>query len=102
MAVLFALVVLFYIAITTSRLQGIKSVGLDISQRLYATIAGLVQNKEFSDRYFWLLGGLMIVIFVGNIFGLMVDWFILISHHSALATYLRPIYSDFNTTLFLA
>ena len=63
---------------------------------------GLVQDKGFSDRYFWLLAGLMVVIFVGNIFGLLVDGLILISHHSALGVYLRPIYSDFNTTLLLA
>lgn len=44
----------------------------------------------------------MVVIFFGNIFGLVIDWMILVSHHSALALYLRPIYSDFNTTLFLA
>jgi hypothetical protein len=30
-------------------------------------------------RYMWLLGGIMVIIFVGNMFGLILDWFVLIS-----------------------
>lgn len=39
------------------------------------------------------------VIFTGNLFGLILDWLVLISAHNWLASYVRPIYSDLSTTL---
>ena len=52
----------------------------------------------------WLLGGLMIIVFVGNLFGLILDWFVLVSANNEhgvpwLAVYFRPMYSDLSTTL---
>lgn len=41
----------------------------------------------------------MVVIFVGNLFGLVLDFLVLISTHNWLAAYIRPIYSDLSTTL---
>ena len=41
----------------------------------------------------------MIIIFVGNIYGLMLDWIVLISADHELGHYLRPMYSDLSTTL---
>lgn len=41
----------------------------------------------------------MIVIFLGNITGLIFDWLVLVSKDEALGAYLRPIYSDLSTTL---
>lgn len=38
MLVLFVVVACFYIAVTTSKFSTLKTVGLDITQRLYATI----------------------------------------------------------------
>jgi F0F1-type ATP synthase membrane subunit a len=53
-------------------------------------------------RYMWLLGGIMVVILSGNIFGLILDWSILVSRGEWLGIYLRPIYSDLSTTLVLS
>ena len=44
----------------------------------------------------------MVVVFVGNLFGLILDWLVLISSHNWLAEYFRPIYADLSTTLVLS
>lgn len=41
----------------------------------------------------------MIVIFLGNLFGLVMDFMVLSSTNEWLGAYLRPIYSDLSTTL---
>ncbi len=41
----------------------------------------------------------MVVIFLGNLFGLTLDWLVLVSKDHALGEYLRPMYSDLSTTL---
>lgn len=41
----------------------------------------------------------MVVIFLGNIFGLVMDFLVLSSRDEWLGDYLRPIYSDLSTTL---
>lgn len=41
----------------------------------------------------------MIVIFLGNLTGLLFDWLVLVSKDEWLGHYLRPIYSDLSTTL---
>ena len=41
----------------------------------------------------------MIVIFLGNLFGLVMDFLVLSSTDEWLGAYLRPIYSDLSTTL---
>ncbi len=44
----------------------------------------------------------MFVIFTGNIFGLLLDWLTIVSKEEWLGDYIRPIYSDFSTTLVLS
>jgi F0F1-type ATP synthase membrane subunit a len=44
----------------------------------------------------------MVLIFLGNIFGLILDLLVLVSYHEWLGHYLRPIYSDLSTTLVLS
>lgn len=41
----------------------------------------------------------MVVVFLGNIMGLVSDWLVIISKDEWLGHYLRPIYSDLSTTL---
>ena len=41
----------------------------------------------------------MVVIFLGNLYGLTLDWLVLVSEDHALGHYLRPMYSDLSTTL---
>lgn len=99
MAVLFVLVAVLYVALHTDHLPRVKAFGLDIVNRILAYATGLLGDKGMAHRYMWLLGGLMVVIFAGNLFGLILDWFVLISYHEWLGHYVRPIYSDLSTTL---
>lgn len=102
MAVLFVFVAVFYTAIKTNTFPKIKTFGLDIVNRIFAYATGLLGSAQMARRYMWLLGGIMVVVFSGNIFGLILDWLVLISTNNWLAAYLRPIYSDLSTTLVLS
>jgi F0F1-type ATP synthase membrane subunit a len=99
MGVLFVLTFFMYLAITTSSFPKLRAFGLDITARILAYATSLLGDKEIAKKYMWLLGGLMIVIFLGNIVGLIFDWFVLVSRDEWLGAYLRPIYSDLSTTL---
>jgi F-type H+-transporting ATPase subunit a len=99
MGLLFTLTWVMYMAISTSSLPRVRAFGLDIVNRIYMYASSLVGDKEIAKKYMWLLGGLIVVIFLGNITGLMFDWLVLISKEEWLWDYLRPIYSDLSTTL---
>lgn len=99
MAVFFVLIAVFYTAIRTKAMPRIRTLGLDIVNRLFAYATSLLGSAHIARRYMWLLGGIMVIIFSGNIFWLILDWFVLISANNWLAAYLRPIYSDLSTTL---
>jgi F0F1-type ATP synthase membrane subunit a len=80
----------------------VRTFGLDIVNRIFSYATGLLGNAQMARRYMWLLGGIIVVVFVGNIFGLILDWFVLISTGNWLAEYLRPMYADLSTTLVLS
>ncbi len=101
MGIIFSLIALFYVAIRTDRFPKTKAFGLDITSRMLVNITGLLWSQKQAENYMWLLWGIMFVVFAGNIFGLIVDWFVIVSKHEWLGHYLRPIYSDFSTTLVL-
>lgn len=102
MGFLFVLIGFFYVAIRTDKLPKLRAFGLDIMDRLFVNIAGLLGSKESAQKYMWLLGGLMFVILTGNIFGLILDWLTVLSKDEWLGDYIRPIFSDFSTTLVLS
>ena len=99
MAFFFVFIAFLYTAIRTSWFPRLQSFGLDIVARIFDYITSLLGTAKMARRYMWLLGGLVIIIFTGNIFGLILDWLVLISAHNWLATYFRPMYSDLSTTL---
>jgi F0F1-type ATP synthase membrane subunit a len=99
MILLCILVGVFHIAISTDKMPRLKAFGLDIVARILAYTTGLLGDRGIAKRYVWLLGGLMVVIFLGNLYGLMLDWFVLVSYEHSLGKYLRPMYSDLSTTL---
>ena len=99
MALLFVLVGIMNIAITTQSLPRLRAFGLDIVNRIYMYARSLVGDEKIAKTYLWLLGGLIIVIFLGNLCGLVFDWLVLVSKDEWLGAYLRPIYSDLSTTL---
>jgi F0F1-type ATP synthase membrane subunit a len=99
MGFLAILIAVLYMAITTDRLPRIRAFGLDIVSRILAYATGLIGDRGMAHRYMWLLGGLIVVIFLGNLFGLILDWLVLVSAGNWLGVYLRPIYSDLSTTL---
>ena len=99
MAVFFVLIAVFYTAIRTAVLPRVRALGLDVVNRIFSYATSLLGSAQIARRYMWLLGGIIVIIFTGNIFGLILDWFVLISANNWLAEYLRPMYSDLSTTL---
>lgn len=99
MAVFFVIIAVFYTAISTKALPRVKAFGLDVVNRIFNYATGLLGSAQMARRYMWLLGGIMVIVFTGNMFGLILDWFVLISKKEWLAAYLRPMYSDLSTTL---
>lgn len=99
MAVFFVLIAVFYTAIRTKSLPRVRAFGLDVVNRIFSYATSLLGNAQMARRYMWLLGGIMVIIFSGNVFGLILDWLVLISTNNWLAAYIRPMYSDLSTTL---
>ena len=99
MVFIFVLVGVLHTAIRTQSLPRVRAFGLDVVARIFAYLTPLLGSAQMARRYIWLLGGLVVVVLSGNIFGLILDWFVLISANSWLATYFRPMYSDLSTTL---
>ncbi len=99
MAVFFVLIAVFYTAIRTRALPHVRALGLDVVNRIFNYATSLLGSAQMARRYMWLLGGIMVIVFTGNIFGLILDWFVLISANNWLAVYFRPMYSDLSTTL---
>lgn len=64
MILLSILVGVFHIAITTDKMPRLKAFGLDIVARILAYTTGLLGDRGVAKRYVWLLGGLMVVIFL--------------------------------------
>lgn len=62
---------------------------------------GFWSNKKASRKYFTLIVGLFIIVFLWNLWGLVIDWF-WASVSENVSHYLRPINSDLNTTVALA
>ena len=59
------------------------------------------KNKKIARTYFPLIVWIFLIIFLGNIFGLMIDW-LGMSINGNILHYLRPIHADLNTTVALA
>lgn len=58
-------------------------------------------DKAFARKYFPLIVGLFLIIFLGNLWGLVIDW-LGSSISGWFFDYLRPIHSDLNTTVWMA
>ncbi len=58
-------------------------------------------DKKIARAFMPLIGGIFIIIFFGNLFGLVIDWIIATFDKIHFAEYLRPMHSDLNTTLVL-
>lgn len=58
-------------------------------------------DKKESRKYYALVVGMFFIIFFGNLFGLVIDWFGMSAVPDVLK-YLRPMHSDLNTTLVLS
>ena len=100
MVFLFAVVFLFNRAIKTNNFPKLRTFALDSISRLDHFVTDTVGKKKFSRLYFPMLGGFFAFILLANFFGLILDWFGLVSptlHH-----YLRPFNSDMSTTVALA
>jgi len=58
-------------------------------------------KKKFARKYFSLILWLFLIVFLGNIWGLVIDWLWASINHNILE-YLRPMHSDLNTTVAMA
>jgi len=58
-------------------------------------------EKKMAREFFSLIAGFFIIIFFGNMFGLVIDW-IGSSVSGTVFYYFRPMHSDVNTTLVLS
>lgn len=79
MAVFFVIIAVFYTAIVTKAFPRIKTFGLDVVNRIFGYATSLLGSAQMARRYMWLLGGIMVIVFSGNIFGLLLDWLVLVS-----------------------
>lgn len=59
------------------------------------------ENKKLAREFFPLIAWFFIIIFFGNMFGLVIDW-VGSSISGSIFYYLRPMHSDVNTTFVLA
>lgn len=100
MVVLFIIVGLFYIAITTDKFPKLKTLGLDAVSRLDNFLVDTVGQKKYARIYFPMLGGFFVFILLSNFFGLILDYLTL--SFPFLHSYIRPFNSDMSTTLAMA
>lgn len=100
MGVFFLLIAVLYVAIKTRMFPRLKAIGINTMTFLDEMFIDLIGNKKYARRFLPVAGGFFIFIFMGNIFGLVLDWlnFVVTGGHA----YLRPINSDPNTTLVMA
>lgn len=68
--------------------------------RLRDYLTGLLDSSHRADTFLWLLGGIFVMIFFGNIFGLILDWLSIV--FPVLHEYVRPVYSDMSTTIVMS
>jgi F-type H+-transporting ATPase subunit a len=80
----------------------LKTAGLTFVKALDDFMVDFVGDKAFVRRFFFISAGFFTFILLGNLFSLVMDWTVLTSSHEWLATYLRPINSDLNTTAVMA
>jgi F0F1-type ATP synthase membrane subunit a len=99
MIVLFVGVAFFYQAAKAKKANKLQAIGIDVIKRLDALFSEAMESHELSRKFLWLVWGFFIFIFLGNIFGLMLDVIGIVM--PAALGYIRPINSDINTTLVL-
>jgi len=100
MLVLFAVVAILYMAIKTDRLPRVRTMGLDLIKRLDDFVNDTIGSRKDGRIFFPLVAGFFVFIFLGNVFGLILDWINLIV--PSMHAYFRPFNSDLNTTLVMA
>ena len=77
----------------------IRSFAKNSVRRLDGYFTSLIGDRETARKFFPVVGGYFVFIFLANIAGLIFDWIGLIFPHTL--HYLRPINSDLSTTLVL-
>ena len=83
--------------IKTFFLTFVKFIDTEIRKSLWTSD----KSKKIARWYFSLIVWIFIIIFLWNIFGLIIDW-VWMSINWNILYYLRPIHSDLNTTVALA
>ncbi len=89
-------------ALKNKRKSKLRTFFLSFVQFTDKQIRGAFENdKKFARKFYPLIVGLFLIVFLGNMWGLVIDWF-WGSVNGNILYYLRPIHSDLNTTVALA
>ncbi len=98
MVVVFVVVAILYFAVKQKKSR-IKSFGKNFVRRLDNAFTDLIGDREVARKFFPVIGGFFVFIFMANMLGLVFDWIGLVFPQTV--HYLRPINSDLSTTLIL-
>jgi len=89
-------------ALKSKKKSQLRTFFLSFIQFTDKQIRGAFENdKIFARKFYPLIIGLFLIIFLGNLWGLVIDW-VWGSINWNILHYLRPIHSDLNTTVALA
>lgn len=97
MVILAVVVWKFFSAATTASSPRLKAIGIDLIARIDIMLTNLFGDSKKARKFFPLLAGFFVFIFLANVFGLVLDLINLV--FPKMHAYLRPINSDLNTTL---
>ena len=100
MLVLFIFVFLFQIALRTSRLTRMRSLGLDIVTRFDTFLMSMLDDRRAVRVFLPLVAGFFVFIATGNVMGLIFDYINM--SIPSLQSYLRPVNAEISTTLVMA
>ncbi|MDR0772114.1 MAG: F0F1 ATP synthase subunit A [Candidatus Peribacteria bacterium] len=98
------IIILFFILLLFNRAlkqksSTLKSIGIWLVSTIRNYSNDFIGDKKFSAKMLFLTGGLFMFVILANIFGLLIDWVLLVVNPDLhLTSYLRPINSDPNTT----
>ena len=70
-----------------------------LTETFYKFFNGIIENKKFTQKALFLLGGVFFYIITANVFSLFLDW--ILTFWPGGHAYFRPINSDLHTTLWL-
>lgn len=88
-------------ALKSKKKSRLKVIITTYIETAYNYLIDSFDSRKDARKYFWIVIWIFTIVFFGNVFGILVDWFAS-SISESLFAYIRPMHSDLNTTLVLA